>query len=76
MLLTQLEQVQADIVARRPVAVLTMLSTGAHTVVHPGDRLSDDLSSTVLEAVRKDKSQVVQTAAGEIFINVLGNTLK
>ena len=76
MLTARLTQLQADIIARRPVAVLTTLATGAQQLVHPGDPLPEDLAALLADAVRKDKSQVVQTAAGEVFINVYNPALR
>ena len=76
MLISDLTQLQSDITARRPVAVLTTLATGAQRLVHPGDALADDLASLLADAVRKDKSGVVQTAAGEVFINVFNPALR
>ena len=76
MLIAQLTQLQADITARRPVAVVTTLATGAQRLVHPGDPLPDDLAAALADAVRKDRSSVVQTTAGEVFINVHNPALR
>ena len=76
MLISQLAQLQADISARRPVAVVTTLATGAQQLVHPGDPMPDDLATALAEAVRKDRSGVVQTATGEVFVNVHNPALR
>jgi len=76
MLRTHLAQLAADIAARRPVATLTILATGAQQLVHPGDRLPDDLAAALKEAVRTDRSGVAQTTAGEVFINVYNPALR
>jgi len=72
----QLQMVQTDIEQRRPVATVTTLSTGELMLVHPGDPLPDDLAELLAEAVRKDRSGVAQTQAGEVFINVYNPKLR
>ena len=72
----QLAQLQSDIAARRPVAVVVTLATGAQQLVQPGDPMPDDLAVALAEAVRNDRSGVVQTAAGEVFINIHNPALR
>ena len=58
------------------MATITRLATGAQQLVHPGDPVADDLAAPLAEALRKDKSQVVATATGEVFINVYNPALR
>ncbi len=76
MIRTHLIQLTADIAARKQVATITTLATGAQLLVHPGDRVADDLAAPLADAFRKDKSQVVATAAGEVFINIFNPSLR
>ena len=73
---TQLEQLQADIAVRRPVAAITALASGEQWLVHPGDPLPDDLAAALADALRKDRSGVAQTDSGEVFINVHNPALR
>jgi xanthine dehydrogenase accessory factor len=76
MLRTHLEQLNADIAARRPVATVTTLATGAQALVRPGDAVAEDLTGPLADAFLKEKSHVVTTAAGEVFINVFNPALR
>ena len=76
MLRTHLEQLNSDIAARRQVAVLTTLATGEQQLVHSGEPLAGELAAPLTDAFRKDKSQVVATAAGEVFINIFNPALR
>ncbi len=76
MLQPHLEQLNADIAARRQVALMTTLSTGAQQVAHPGDAVAAELAGPLAEAFLKDKSQIVQSAAGEVFINIFNPALR
>jgi len=76
MLRTHLEQLNADITARRQVAVITTLATGAQALVHPGDAVAPDVTAALADAFLKDKSQVVATASGDIFINIFNPALR
>ena len=76
MLTDHLRALNSDLAARRPVAVITHLATGEQTLVHPGEPTTDDLAPLLADAFLKDKSQVVQTPAGEVFINVFNPSLR
>ena len=76
MLRTHLEQLNAAIAARKQVAVITALATGAQQLVHPGDPVADDLAVPLAEAFLKDKSHIITTAAGEHFINIFNPSLR
>jgi xanthine dehydrogenase accessory factor len=70
-----LHQVIGDTGARRKVALVTNLTTGARGLVHdPGD-LGDDLAPVLEDAFRRDKS-VAAGADNETFINVLNPTMR
>ena len=76
MLRTHLEQLNNDIAARRQVATITTLATGAQQLVHPGDAVAPDLIAPLAEALLKDKSHIVTTPAGEVFINIFNPSLR
>ncbi len=76
MLRTHLERLNAAIAARRQVATITTLATGAQALVHPGDAVAADLAAPLADAFLKDKSHVVQTADGEVFINIFNPSLR
>jgi xanthine dehydrogenase accessory factor len=65
-----------DVAARRGVALITNLDTGAASLANaPGDA-GTDLAGALAEAFRTDKSTPVKADAGELFINVFNPTLR
>jgi xanthine dehydrogenase accessory factor len=73
---SDLEQLRADLEERRPVAAITTLATGSQRLVHPGEPAGDDLAGPIAEAFRTDKSAIVPTSSGEVFINVYNPRLR
>lgn len=66
----------ADRAARRPVALLTEIGTGARRIVHAPEEAGGDLAAPAAAAFRSDKSKLVATAAGEIFVEIFNPPLK
>jgi xanthine dehydrogenase accessory factor len=73
---SHLVQLNADIAARKPVAVITTLPTGAQSLWHPGEPAGAELTAVLADAFLKDRSQVVPTAGGDVFINVFNPALR
>jgi xanthine dehydrogenase accessory factor len=65
-----LAEVIAARTARKPVAVLTDLATGAERMVHRAAAANDPLAAILDKAFRFDKSGVEQTDNGEVFVTV------
>jgi xanthine dehydrogenase accessory factor len=66
----------SDIEARRSVALITDLATGARTLAHSAGDLGQDLAAALDEAFRRDKSMPVASGNGELFINVFNPTTR
>ena len=65
-----------DVAARRKVALVTHLGTGARSLAHaPGD-VGPDLAPALDEAFRRDRSVALAQSDGEIFINVFNPTVR
>lgn len=65
-----LEQLLAARAARKPVAVVTDLASGAQRLIAREDAAADPLAAILDKAFRFDKSGVEQTDQGEVFITV------
>jgi xanthine dehydrogenase accessory factor len=63
-----------DVEARREVALITNLGTGARSLAHSSGDLGQDLAPALQEAFRRDKSMPVAVDDGELFINVFNPT--
>ena len=63
-----------DVEARREVALITNLGTGARSLAHSSGDLGQDLAPALQEAFRRDKSMPVAGDDGELFINVFNPT--
>ena len=68
------EQIIAAREARRPVALVTLLASGAQRLVTRGEDAG--LGDAVSEAFRRDRSGAVDTAEGEAFIRVYNPPLR
>jgi xanthine dehydrogenase accessory factor len=68
------EQIIEARAARRPVALLTWLATGAQRLVTPGENA--ELGDALAEAFRRDRSSTVETPGGEVFIRVYNPPLR
>lgn len=68
------EQIVEARAARRPVALLTWLATGAQRLVTPGQDAG--LGDALAEAFRRDRSGTVETREGEVFIRVYNPPLR
>jgi xanthine dehydrogenase accessory factor len=57
--------------ARRPVALLTWMTSGEQALVSPAERGEwPDLAVTLSDAFRLDRSSTVESARGEVFIRI------
>ncbi len=65
-----------DVEARRGVALVTELESGAQSLVYSRDGLNDDLASALDEAFRHDKSTTVASGEGELFVNVVNPSIR
>lgn len=59
--------------ARRPIVLATDLATGDERLIDPASAEADE---AVREAARADKSGVVETAGGKLFLNVYNPPLR
>jgi len=71
-----LEQVLQDRAAKRAVALVTHLATGKEELIYPSDKTQSELAEQARIALREDKARTVETAAGEVFINVFNPPLR
>jgi xanthine dehydrogenase accessory factor len=65
-----LHQLVADVEARRQVALVTDLTTGAQNLAHSPYSLGKELAPALEDAFRCDKSIALAGEIGEVFINV------
>ena len=65
-----LHQLAADIAARRKVALVTELATGARCLAHATDDLGPDLVPALAEAFCHGRSVVLEGSGGEVFIRM------
>jgi len=66
---TILEQLLIDRAAKRPVVLATVLEGGAQRLIYPSQAAADPLQSDAMAALRDDKSRVVETADGRVFLH-------
>jgi xanthine dehydrogenase accessory factor len=71
-----LRDLLADVSSRRPTALVTRLADGASRLVHRVEEADAGLADSLAEAFRRDKSKLVRTPAGEVFIDVFNPPLK
>lgn len=72
-----LSRIIADQKARRAVALATEIESGTQELIHPEDAAGHPaLAEALAAAFRFDRSQVVATPAGEVFINVFNPPLR
>ena len=69
-----LHRLLRDVEARREVALITNLGTGARSLAHSSGDLGQELAPALQEAFRRDKSMPVAGDDGELFINVFNPT--
>lgn len=62
--------------ARRPVAMVTEIESGRQRLVAKDDMMEDPLQEELAEAFRFDRSGVMETEGGEVFINVFNPPLR
>jgi xanthine dehydrogenase accessory factor len=71
-----LPRLMGDVAARRKVALITHLGSGARSLAHaPGD-VGPDLAPALDEAFRRDRGVALTQGDGEIFINVFNPTIR
>jgi len=71
-----LHRLVGDVEARRQVALITNLATGAQSLVHSGDEVEKELAPALGDAFRYDKSVALAGDEGEVFINVFNPTTR
>jgi xanthine dehydrogenase accessory factor len=71
-----LHRVIGNVAARRKVALVTHLATGAQSLAQSADDLGQDLASALKDAFRGDRSVAVARDDGEVFINVFNPTVR
>jgi xanthine dehydrogenase accessory factor len=65
-----------DVEARRKVALVTHLATGARSLAHaPGD-VAPEIARALEDAFRRNKSLAVEGSDGDVFINVFNPTIR
>lgn len=65
-----------DVEARRKVALVTHLASGARGLAHAGRDVDPKIATALEDAFRSDKSRAVAGSDGEMFINVFNPTLR
>ena len=76
-----LDQLNRDRADRKPVALVTQIDTGAQALVHPHDATgmlaaNADVVAAARKAMADDKSGVVESPAGNLFIQVFNPPLR
>ncbi|MSP42218.1 MAG: xanthine dehydrogenase [Alphaproteobacteria bacterium] len=71
-----LEQLLQDRAGKRAVALATHLATGKEELIYPSDKEQTELAQQARIALREDKARTVETAGGEVFINVFNSPLR
>jgi len=71
-----LHRLISDVEARRKVALVTDLATGARHLAYAPDDLGPELVPALEDAFRLGKSTAVQRSDGEIFINMFNPTIR
>lgn len=71
-----LDQLLRDRAAKRAVALATNLVTGNAQLLYPSEAPKNELEQQVNIALREDKARTVETAEGEVFINVFNPPLR
>jgi xanthine dehydrogenase accessory factor len=72
---TILEELIVTRRAKQPVALITLLASGAQAILHPGKEIEHpDIDETLVAAARRaleqDRSTTVETASGSAFIHI------
>lgn len=71
------EQLMSDRAERRPAAVLTWLASGEQRIIHAEDiAATPDLNEGLTEALRLDRSRVLEGADGDVFVHVFNPPLR
>ncbi len=80
MKLSIIDQVLADVAAKRPVVVATDLESGEATLIHPFDDESGVADTELIDAARSmlisDKSGVFETEGRQLFLNTYNAPLR
>ena len=69
-------ELASDLRIRRPAALVTHLATGTRQLVHSSSELGQDLDDVLEDALRRDKSVLVETGDGEVFIDVFNPPIR
>ena len=65
-----------DFHARRPAALVTELATGSHRVLREPVGTEEPWAASLHDALRRDKSVLIETPQGELFIDVFNPPLR
>jgi xanthine dehydrogenase accessory factor len=72
-----LQQLETDLANRQPRAVVTWLASGQSRLVAPGTSLGlVELDAALAEGFRTDRSRVVATPDGEVFLHIHNPALR
>jgi xanthine dehydrogenase accessory factor len=66
----------SDLQSRRPAVLVTQLATGARQLGHSPADFGQELTEAVEDALRRDKSTLLESPDGEIFINVFNPAIR
>lgn len=69
-------ELAGDLYSRRPAALVTHLATGARQLVHSPAELGQNLADALEDALRGDKSVLLETGDGEVFIDVFNPPIR
>lgn len=65
-----------DLQSRRPAALVTQLATGARRLGHSPADFGQELTGAVEDALRRDKSTLLESPDGEVFIDVFNPAIR
>ncbi len=71
-----LRRIVEDIAARRKVALVTDLATGARRLAHAPDDLGPELAPALADAFRRGRSAVLKGSTDEVFIKMFNPTTR
>ncbi len=75
--LSVLDQLLVDTAARRPVALMTWLTSGRQQLVYGADDIDDhELSARIAEGFRTDRSRTLESAGEDVFLRFYNPPLR
>lgn len=81
MKLQTLEQILADRANKRPIVLATDLVTGSETIIYPDDDNElaanpPDIAEGAREIMRSDRSKIIETEKGPVFLHIFNPQLR